>query len=125
MRAVQQPDERAIGDRAGHVAQLRQPVQPQLAHAREVVLSQRRPRDDVGEQRERRAAANRLRTVTLATRRVGADVGVELRAEARERLVHLDRGAVAAALVEHVGGHRGQAVLARRIGRPRRAARAA
>ena len=50
-------------------------------------------------------------------RGVRPDVGVELRAEPGERLVHLDRGAVAAALVEHVGGHRGQALLARRIGR--------
>ena len=58
-------------------------------------------------------------------RRVGSDVGVELRAEARERLVHLDRGAIAAALVEHVGGDRGQAILPGRIGTPRRGARAA
>ena len=36
----------------GHVAQLRQPVQPELADALEVGLGQRRPRDHVGEQRE-------------------------------------------------------------------------
>ena len=54
MRAVEQPDERAIGDRARHVAQLRQPVQPQLAHALEVLVAQRRSRGDVGEQRQRR-----------------------------------------------------------------------
>ena len=53
MRAVEQLEERAVGDGAGHVAQLRQPVQPQLPHAREVVLPQRRTHDDVGEQRER------------------------------------------------------------------------
>ena len=54
MRAVEQLQERAIGDRAGHVAQLGQPVQPQLADAREVGLAQRRADDDVGEQRRAR-----------------------------------------------------------------------
>ena len=49
--------------------------------------------------------------------RVRADVGVELRAEPRERLVHLDRRTIAAAFVEHVGGDRGEAVLAGGIGR--------
>ena len=64
---------------------------------------------------QRRGRRSGSRTVTLSTRRVRTDVGVELRAEARERLVHLDRRAAAAALVEHVGGHRGQPFLARRI----------
>ena len=124
MRAVEQPEERAIGDRAGHVAQLRQPMQPQLPDAHEVRFAQRRPRDHVGEQ-PRPRSAKRLSAVTLSERRVGADVGVELRAEPRERLVHLDRRAIAAAFVEHVGGERREPVLARRIATTRRAAPAA
>ena len=67
MRAVQQPDERAIGDRARHVAQLRQPVQPQLAHALEVGLGERRPRDDVGEQRAAPGSVKRLSAVIVSS----------------------------------------------------------
>ena len=59
-----------------------------------------------GEPAERRQADER---------RVGADVGVELRADAGDLLVHLDGGPRARALVEHVGGDRRQAFLAGRI----------
>ena len=114
MRAVEQPHERAIGDGAGHVAQLRQPVQPQLADAREVGLAQRRPRGDVGEQRQRRCGEAAERG-DGQQRGVGADVGIELRAEARQRFVNLDGRAVAAALVQHVDGDRRQPFFAERI----------
>ena len=67
MRAVEQLEERAVGDRAGHVAQLRQPVQAQLAHAREVVVAQRRTRRRRRTAGRARDRAKRLRTVTLAT----------------------------------------------------------
>ena len=50
--AVDQAQKGAIGDGRRHVPQLRQPMQPQLAHARHVGLSYRRPDDDVGEQRQ-------------------------------------------------------------------------
>ena len=73
------------------------------------------PRDHVGEQRAAPRPAKRLSAVTRQQRRVGPDVGVELRAEARQRLVHLDRRAAAAALVEHVDGQRRQTFLAGRI----------
>ena len=116
MRAVEQPEKRAIGERAGHVAQLRQAVQPQLPHAREVVLAQRRAHDDVGEQAER-ALREAAENGDARHRRVGSDVGVELRAEARERFVDLDRGSLAAPFVEHVRRDRGEAVLAGGIGR--------
>ena len=115
---VEQLDERPIRDRARHVAQLGQPVQPELPDALEVGLGQRRPRDHVGEQREptiREPGQRRHRRV----RGVGADVGVELRADPRQILVQTDRGPVAAPLVEHVGGQRRQTFLADRIaGRP-------
>ena len=48
-------------------------------------------------------------------RRVGADVRIELRAEARQRLVNLDRRSVAAALVQHVDGDRREPFLPGRI----------
>ena len=58
----------------------------------------------------------RLRTVRRH-RRIRSDVGVELRPEPRQRFVHLDGGAIAAAFVEHVGGDRGEPFLAMWIGR--------
>jgi hypothetical protein len=110
MLPVEQLQERAIGERAGHVAQLREAVQPQLADPREIVVAQRRPRDDVREQRQ-----HRLREAAehgdAHHGRVGADVGVELRAEPRQRFVDLNRRPIAAALVEHVGRHGRQSVL--------------
>ena len=116
MRAVQQLQERAIGDGARHVADLREPVQPQLPDAGEIALPERRAHDDVRQQREG-ALGEAAEDRDAGDRRVRADVGVELRAQPRQRLVHLDRGAIAAALVEHVGGDGGQAVLAGGIGR--------
>ena len=117
MRAVQQPHERAVGDRAGHVAQLRQPVQPQLADAREVGLGKRRARPTMSaEQRRAPRSANRVerRHAERASRpsrcRMSSCAPI-----ARERLVHLDRRPIAAALVEHVGGDRRQPLLAGRI----------
>ena len=81
--AVQQPDERAIGDRARHVAQLRQPVQPQLPHALEVVLGRATGRAAMSASSVSAGPVKRLSAVTRQQRRVRADVGVELRAEAR------------------------------------------
>ncbi len=53
MAAIQQPDECAICDGAGHVAKLCQPIQPKLAYAHEVAFQQGRAGGDVGEQRQR------------------------------------------------------------------------
>ncbi len=116
MRAVDQPQERAIGDGAGHVAHLRQAVQPQLPYAREIALAQRGADDHVRQDRER-ALGESAEDGDAGDRRVRSDVGVELRAEARQRLVHLDRRTIAAALVEHVGGDGSEPFLARRIRR--------
>ena len=115
MRAVKQFEKRAIGDRGRHVAELGQAMQPELAHAGEVGVAQRRPGDHVGEQLQC-ARGEAAEHGDAGDGRVRSDVGVELRAEPRERLVHLDRRAIAAAFVEHVGGERREAFLAGRIG---------
>ena len=56
----------------------------------EVGFPQRRPHDDVAEQRQR-AVGEPAEHREAEERGVGADVGFELGAEARQRLVHLDR----------------------------------
>ena len=48
MCTVQDAQKRAVGDRARVVAQLRQPMQPQLPHARDIFDGKGRPRGDVG-----------------------------------------------------------------------------
>ena len=99
MRAVEQLHERAIGDSAGHVAQLHQAVQPQLANAREIFLTQRRTHDHRREHRHgwtQEAAQHRQRQ----QRRVGTNVGIELCADTGERLVHVNGRQRARALVE-------------------------
>ena len=116
MLAVEQPQEGAVGDGRRHVAELRQAVQAQLPHARHIVIVHRRPDDDVGEQRQG-AVREPGEDGEAGDDAVRPDVGVELRAEPRERLVHLDRRSIAAALVEHVGGDRGQAVFPGGVGR--------
>ena len=55
MLAVHQAQERALGDRGRRVLQLAEPIEPELAHAIEIGLAQARPKQDVREQRCRRA----------------------------------------------------------------------
>ena len=116
MRTVEQPHEGAVGDGAGHVAKLGQAMEPKLTNAREIRFGQRRTSDDVGEQPEAAVGALRKRR-DRDERRIRSDVGIELRADARERLVHADRRAVAAAFVQHVGGDGREPFLAVRIAR--------
>ncbi len=86
---VQQPGKHAIGHDAGHVAELDQPVQAQLPHADEVRVGKRRPHHHAGQQFE--AAAGKPAERRQADKRgIRADVGVELRADPRDLLVHLD-----------------------------------
>ena len=93
---------------------LDQPVQPQLAHPHEVGFGERRTHDDVGQQRQS-AFGETVERRHPDERRVRADVDVELRADSRQLLVHLDGGQRPHAFVEHVGGQRGEAFLALRI----------
>jgi hypothetical protein len=116
MRAVEQLQKRAVRDGARHVAQLHQAMHAQLPHAREILLAQRRTHDDVGQDAER-AIGEAAEDRRAEDDRVRSDVGVEMRAEPRERLMHLDGGSIAAALVEHVGRNRGQPFARRRIRR--------
>jgi hypothetical protein len=82
---------------------------------REVVVSQRRASHDVAEQRQRPVGEPREYGETEG-HGVGADVGLELGAEAGNRLMYLDRGQRSRAFVEHVGRDRREAVQAGRIG---------
>ena len=110
MLAVNQLEKCAIRNRAGHVAQLGQPMETQLPHAREVAFPERRPRDDLSEQLERAlpiSAENRQ----TDDRRVRPDVRLDLCAKPGERFMHLDRRPIAAAFVEHVGRECRQAFL--------------
>ena len=109
--AVQELDERPVGDRTRQVAELHEPMKPKLPDACEIGIGQARARGHVGHQRER--AADKAAQHHDAQRRgVGSDVGVELRADLCQCLVHLDGRPAAASLVEHVHGDRRQAVLA-------------
>ena len=108
MRAVERGGKRAIRDRRRHVAQLTQTVCAQLPHALELVFRKLRPRDDVGHQLEGATPEPRQRR-ERQERRVGTDLGVELRPEPRQRLVQLECAVIAGALVEHVARERGQA----------------
>ena len=122
MVAIEQLRERAIGERRRHVLQLQQPVaaagrgrdRTRAARSAAAISMSRtssRPRSRIA--LERRQAEDRG---------VVADVDVELRADAAERFVHVERGAIAAALVEHVAGDRGEPGPVRRIRRRARPA---
>ena len=105
---VEQRGERAVGDRGRQVAQLQEAVEAQLADAGEIVLRHAGPADDVGEQVEDGVAAAGERE-HREQRGVGADLGVELRAEPREGRLELEGRERAAPLVQHVGGERREA----------------
>ena len=115
MVAVQQLQKGPVRDGPRHVAKLGEAMEPQLAHAIEIRFAQRRPDDDVRQQRER-AIGEPAQHGRADDDRVRSDIGVELRADSRERLVDFDCRAVAAPFVEHVGRRRGETVPARRIG---------
>ena len=113
---VDQFQKRAIADRGRRIAHLFQTVQPQLADPFEIRLSQRRPNDNVADECER-PFGHPTQCGDADRGRIGANVGVELRAEPRQRLVHFNRRPRIAAFVEHVRGDRGKTVLADRVGR--------
>ena len=88
--------------------QLQQPVQAQIADAIELALLEARPDRPCRATSSRPRAEIPLERRQAEHRRVVADVGVELRADPRQRFVHVERRPIAAALVEHVGGDRGE-----------------
>ena len=65
MVAVDQPQERALGDGRRQVLQLTQPIEPQLADAVEVVLAQARPRQQIREAAPTPRSANRASVVSV------------------------------------------------------------
>ena len=108
VRSVKRGCKRAIGDRRRHVAQLPQAVRSQLPHAVELVSGKLRPRDDVGHQLEGATPEPRKRREG-EERGVGPDLGVELRAQPRQRFVQFERAVIAGAFIEHVAGERREA----------------
>ena len=111
MLAVNQLGERAVGERRRHVAICTSRLS---RRSRTRSKSARRAADVASSPRAAPAprSANRDEHGQAEERRVGSDFGVELRADARERFVELERAEIAAALVQHVAGHRRQALAA-------------
>jgi hypothetical protein len=116
MVAVQKLHKGSIGHRAGRIAKLRQPMESELTHPSEVGLGEGRTSDHIG-QEPQRPVSEATEGRDTEHRGVGSDVGVELRPDSRERLVHLDRRPAVAAFVEHVGRQRREALLPGGIGR--------
>ena len=90
MVAIEQLRERAIGQRRRHVLQLQQPVQPQIADAIELALLEPRADQHVAHQLEA-AIEIALERRQAEDGGVVTDVDVELRADAAERLVDVER----------------------------------
>ena len=86
VRAVKALREHPLGDGRWHVAKLQQPVEPQVAHAVEVGGLEAGPRNHLCQQGQRRRRRP-LERREPDERRIGADLGFELRAEPAERLV--------------------------------------
>ena len=72
------------------LAQLQQPVQPQIAHALEVTLVEPGRRHHLGEQCQRRRCGPPERRQSDEGG-VGADLGLELRAQASQPIVEAER----------------------------------
>ena len=90
MRAVEQPQERALGHRRRQVLQLAQPIEPQLPDAR-----RSRPRAGSAASSWSASSARRDRRSAPASsarrRGVGADLDVVVAADARQRVGDVDR----------------------------------
>ena len=77
MLAVEKTDERAVGHGPGHVAQLDEPVQPQLPDPGEIVLGERGTNGHVGQSREP-ALEKPVKNGDRDGRSIRTEVGVEL-----------------------------------------------
>src|SRR5215207_3633824 len=107
---IEQLREDAVGDGRRQIAELDEPIEPQLAHPIEIALIQERYPDHRGEQVERSRGVLFERR-QLEERRVGADLGIEMRTYPAEGFVHRERVEIAAALVEQIAGDGGKAGL--------------
>ena len=107
---IEQLGEDAVGDGRRQIAELDEPAEPELAHSIEVAWIQARGPHHRGEQLQcpRGVLFERRQ---LEQRRVGADLGIEMRADAAERLVHRERVEIAAAFVQQIAGDGGEARL--------------
>ena len=114
MIAIEILREQPVSDRRGQVAKLHQAIEAQLADPVEVALIQARACHHRRQELER-ARRILLQRGELQQRRVGADLGVQMRPDPAERFVHGERVEVAAALVQQIAGDGGEPGLVRRI----------
>jgi len=120
MALVQQLRVNAIGQRRWRVAQLHEPIEPEIAHAIEIALFEPWLQHHVSEQLEsaRRVPREHRQFEQGA---VGPDFGFELRSDAGERIVQVQRIQRSASFIEEVAGDRRQPGALRRIAcRPER-----
>ena len=116
MIAVQQAHHRALGHGRRMIAELPQALEPQFAHALDILIRQIRDHRHLGKQ----ATAGRMNFVSVVsakTHRIGSDIDVEVGAVARERIRHVERRAARAAFVEQIRRERGKPGSLRRIRR--------
>jgi hypothetical protein len=111
---VEELREHAIGNRRGEIAELDQAVETELAHALDVSRLESRRAHHRRQQRQRPRRVRRERR-DLEQGRVRADLGLEVRADPAERLVHLQRVQVPAAVVQQVAGERGESGTVRGV----------
>ena len=97
--------EDTLGHRRRHVPHLHEAVEPLIAHAFELPGLEPRTRHDVREELERRVGEAPERRQP-EHRRVGANLGLEVRTDAAQRFVQLERAAGAAPFVQHVARDR-------------------
>ena len=107
MGAVEQTQERTFGQRRRHVLHLPQPIEAQLADAREIRLAEAGPREEAREELRAAIREPRQRRQREADG-VGAGVHVVVAADARQRIRHVDGAEVAGALVHQIRHQRRQ-----------------
>ena len=113
--AVQEVQERTLGDCRRQILELPKPIDAQLTHPLEIRLTHRRGCDQA---RQQRCAAIGKTGQRRQGKRggVGADVQIVFGPDARERVRHFDRAQRAGPLVHHVGDDGGQSFLTGGIG---------
>jgi hypothetical protein len=116
MRSVEDPRERALGNRRRVILELPQPLEPQVADTVEVVVVQIRGRDDLVDQFEPDIEEAIERRQSDGNR-VHADLDVEVAANARHAIRDVERRLALAAFIEQSGGQRHQPVTVGRIDR--------
>ena len=108
MPAIQETDKRALRQRRRKIAKLHEAIEAQVTHAIELVGLEPRTTDALSKDRER-PRREPLQHRQAKHRGIGADFRVEVRANPPERVVQGERIEIAAALIQQIAGHRGEA----------------